>query len=465
MYILTQALSTTFNKIVEENLNEFTHQFFNSLKTGQTHQNYFNLINGVNQCIKSTVQDSIGSLLESIDLTYRNSIDRKNNFYVKATRKRTLWTVVGVITYTRTIYQNKRNKVCFCYVDELIGIPKYVKFDPSIRALIHQRSAETNSLALLGKWLGQDCFGSLGQEDAFISRQSIRNILKKAPVIDELPKALETPETLYIMADEKYVSTQGNKGKKQMVKCAISYEERLNPHSKRPSLSHKTVFASMETNFWEDFLNQLEKRYDYEKIKKIVIMGDGASWIKMGTGILNIYPHQSLEFHLDHFHYQQALHKYTKDKDLKEQILDTVINLPYKDAFRLLKGLYTEDLLPSQIKGLDYIIKHIKDFKKGRLAHTKCSMEGHISHELASIFSSIPKGYSLPMLNTLIKLRTAHRNHINIFNHSFKQSLPNNPYSLLDFDYSIFDIKKDQGYVIPNPELRHKFYLHTDHKF
>lgn len=465
MYILTQALSTTVNKIIEEKLNEFTHQFFSSLKIGQTHQNYFNLVNGTNQLIKSTVQESIRCLLESIDLTYRNSLDRKDHYYVKVTRKRTLWTVVGVITYTRTIYQNKRNKICFCYVDELMGIPKYVKFDPSIRAMIHQRSAETNSLALLGKWLGQDCFGTLGQEDAFISRQSIRNILKKAPIIDELPKALKTPETLYIMADEKYVSTQGNNSKKQMVKCAVSYEERLKPDSKRPLLSYKTIFASMETNFWEDFLNQLEKRYDYEKIKKIVIMGDGASWIKMGIGILNVYPHQSMEFHLDHFHYQQALHKYTKDKDLKEQILDTVINLPYKDSFPLLNALYTEDLLPSQIKGLDYIVKHIKDFKKGRLAHTKCSMEGHISHELASIFSSIPKGYSLPMLNTLIKLRTAHRNHVNIFNRSFKQSIPNNPYSNSIFDYSIFDLKKDQGYIIPNPELRHKFYLLTEHKF
>ena len=453
MYILTQVLNCAIRDVIEDHVTSFTQHFLDSLHNGPTLQNYLHLIQGTQAILKPCLQTCITTILESMDQTYRDSTVRKQFAYVKVRRSRTLWTIHGPLTYCRTIYQPKHGGPCFCYLDELLGLPRYTKFDPSVCAHIHQRASETNSLALLGRWIGQDCFGQIGRTDAFISRQTIRNILKKAPRQFTLERAQRTPETLYIMADEKYIAMQGQDKQKQMIKCAVSYEHRVDIETKRPGLSNKVIFASLSPNFWEDFLDRLSERYDLSQVKHFILMGDGANWIKSGCEALRTFKDQTVVFHLDHFHYKQALHRFTLDPSRKREIDHLIATQPTHTVRKELKRYDTEDLKPTQAKSLKYLIHHISDIKRClQNPQVKCSMEGQISHELAAIFSSIPKGYSLNILNILTHLRTAHHNGINVFQHSLHHQ---NRFSLdaNTFDYSIFNTKKDHGRIIQDPKL------------
>ena len=55
--------------------------------------------------------------------------------------------------------------------------------------------------------------------------------------------------------------------------------------------------------FWEGFSLSLAKKYDLPQIGKVIVGGDGASWVKEGAEFLG-----SL-CELDRFHLKRALHQ------------------------------------------------------------------------------------------------------------------------------------------------------------
>jgi len=69
-------------------------------------------------------------------------------------------------------------------------------------------------------------------------------------------------------------------------------------------------------------------------------------------------------------------------------------------------------------------------------------MEGQISHNLAAVFSSRPKGYSKKMLSKLIHLRNQHSNKHNIKN-LFLKNFGKKETVILNkekLDFSLFDL-------------------------
>ena len=63
------------------------------------------------------------------------------------------------------------------------------------------------------------------------------------------------------------------------------------------------LYEGTENNqkLWNDVWNYISENYEIDKVKKIYINGDGASWIKAGAKIIN-----NSKFILDKFH----MHKY-----------------------------------------------------------------------------------------------------------------------------------------------------------
>lgn len=454
MYILTQVLETSLLNLMKEQMNSFVHRYFDSLTLASSITHYRNLMEQADVCYRLIHQDVIRSVLESMDTTYRNSPERLKVAYVKDTRSRTLWTIFDPITFRRTIYQRRRDKTCFCYLDDYLGLPKYIKFDPMIRSLVCEAASNSNSLIKVGETIGRQCFAPFKQvELSAISRQSIRNILRHTEISFPVIRKKETPSTLYIMADEKYIAHQGNDGQKQMVKCAVVFENRDCSTPKRPVLRDKHHFVSMGLNFWEDFYDELSAKYDLDQVHTIYLMGDGARWIKAGVHMLRSRKNQHVLFLLDHFHYKQALQRFTKDEKLRT-VMDTWFRFETaKDVKRTLLTLMHEDLLDSQLKTLNYLIKHIADIQR-MFAHpdVRCSMEAKISHELASIFTSVPKAYSHEMLIQILALRMAYRNGYSIKSRSFFTLNTNENPIQTNFDYSIFDSNKTKGSFFPDPK-------------
>lgn len=453
MYILTQVLETSLLNLTKKHLNALVQTYFDSLTLAPNIHHYCDLVKTAEAQFKSLHQDTLRAILESMDTSYRNSPERLKIAVVKDTRERTLWTRFGPLTYKRTIYQRKCDKHCFCYLDEYLGLPKYIKFDPMIRSMVLEAASQSNSLIKVGKAIGQQCFETFGQTQASpISRQSIRNILNHSEVnIPPIPAA-HTPSTLFVMADEKFIGRQGTKGKKQMIKLAVAFETRDLSNPKRPTLTGKHHFASSSNRFWEDFYDSLSAKYDMEKVQTIHLLGDGATWIKSGLSILQSRKDQIVDFSLDHFHYKQALRRFTRD-DILLSTMDGWFRTHLSHQIKTqLIALQNETLTSSQTRSLTYLINHISDIKRMlQNPHIACSMEAKISHELASIFTSVPKGYSSSMLNKLIQLRLAHRNGHSLQSLYF-QSFHPNP-SSTQFDYSIFDLRKYKGSALADPQM------------
>lgn len=77
------------------------------------------------------------------------------------------------------------------------------------------------------------------------------------------------------------------------------------------------------------------------------------------------------------------------------------------------------------------------------------SMESHISHLIASFFSSRPKGFSTKRINKYLKLNDYKNNNINIFNLYLKSYKYKKTISI-DEDYVDFSIfYKDDIHNIP----------------
>src|SRR5574344_1054845 len=69
--------------------------------------NMFELEHHINDSTHILNLDILKNILESIDLDYKNSNDRKRLFYVQDTRIRKLITSLGEITFNMTYYKSK----------------------------------------------------------------------------------------------------------------------------------------------------------------------------------------------------------------------------------------------------------------------------------------------------------------------------------------------------------------------
>lgn len=89
----------------------------------------------------------------------------------------------------------------------------------------------------------------------------------------------------------------------------------------------------------------------------------------------------------------------------------------------------------------DYIIKHWKGIIAMKYSDIKSSMEGHISHCVASKFGSRPKGYSENRIEKYLKLQEAFINGINMLDYYLKiyNSDDDFVYNEKEVDFSLFD--------------------------
>ena len=89
-------------------------------------------------------------------------------------------------------------------------------------------------------------------------------------------------------------------------------------------------------------------KYDFSKIRNICLLADGGSWIKSGIPELKLDP--------------------------------IILNNPKR-----------KDIITKKLK---YIINNYTNIKSILALNIGSSMESHISHLIASFFSSRPKGFS-----------------------------------------------------------------------
>lgn len=465
-------------------------------------KNYSNMIEEIDRAVHLQGLDMIRNVIEQADLAFRNSPDRTQRYYVSNTRPRTIITIFGELTYKRTEYRDRSTKEPFIYIDEKLGIPRHSIYDPCVCSMIYDLYSDHNSMIKVGKQVGSQIHPFSASEDPnlhAIPRQTVQKILlrfkKVIPPIQERP---ETPERLFIMADEKFIPLQREirsdedpdilidgevssfkSHTKAMTKIAVVFEGREQLVRKngescnRWVLVNKHVFTYPDDtkHFWQDVYADLNKMYDLEKVKNIYVMGDGATWIKAGTQELQSQ-YCTAKYAADRFHCEKAIHKLTKNEDIRK-LLSNYANKGMKNDFmKLAESVKEESALSGDSfdKTVNYVSNQINGLKvMNQEVKIGCSMEQAIQHILASTFTSVPKAYSRQNLHTYVSARTAQQNGFNmkklyleamdIFAKTNNASVDLNQESL---DLSLFDSKKTDPYYhnslndVPNiHEQRH----------
>lgn len=462
-----------FNQILEENFNNYLKKYFNTLsycnKSG-SFINYFNFINDLDNFSDSFIKDVIKGYFEYIDDIFFNSYYRKkycasNGFYIR----KNYVTLFGEITFKRRYYYDNKTKEWFFFTDLFLGLPKRKHFDPFVCADICEYST-SNSYAKTGKLISEK-IGKRTSNNIKISRATARNIVIAFNPELDLEKEEKRIEKLFVMLDEKFVGSQFNDGKDHMIKASVifestqlEYKTKRKPNSmNRYKLINSHVCASIDNDLINETVDYIYNTYNTDYIKEIIFMGDCANWIKNfpKSFWFKFNPETKVQFAMDGFHFSQALKHLTtnKNNDVYEALLE-IVRKNDKENFTILCEQF-KDLCPERSETIynkmNYILNNWNERQLYQNnPYMKCSMESHISHIFADIFTSRPKAYSKKGLRKLLQLRVLKTNGINIKALYLKQLI--NP-PIVKKEQSIPKISKQQKYLINKYDIEYKLLI------
>ena len=377
-------------------------------------KNYLDFFNYLDGFLLEIVKKSMIDSFELIDYEFKHTRRRKQLYYTKGSYSRTIMTLFGEITFNREYYVPKDGSSCgFYYVDKLFNLPKRDYYDPMIKALIIEKSAKFSYIQsgkIVGDMIGNKFKSMTESLYSRISRQTVYNVIKHADMEYLFDDVKDDVETLYIQLDEKWVYTQGNNHKMKEIKAAVVYTNIKEEYNGRNKLVNRYVITSDKSanDIRQKLLDYIVHTYNVDSIKNIIISGDGANWIKMTSIDFAIQKGIKSVFVLDRFHMYQAINHISKDEDIKYYLRE-YLKLPRTKSFKelcnvlIIENPHREDIIT---KNRDYILSNWKYIKhQSNPLFKGCSMEGHISHVLAALFTSRPKAHSLHMITKRLRIR------------------------------------------------------------
>lgn len=441
---LFQSFVNHLSKILENNL--FLHELEYNISNSTTELNL----------------DILKQILEYLDLKYKNSKERKDKYYVQQTRERTLMTSLGLLTFNKTYYKSK-NKIngkyeYYSYLEDYLGIAKWAKMTLAAEVILINNALDNGYT-----WSGNNSIPNY-----IITRQTISSKIQNINYnyIEEITRK-ETPEVIYIEADEVHANLQSkNKGtKNRIVPVILTHEGHKEEFVKKKQLKEQHYIASsiLKTDkLWEEAYKYLDNKYDLNKEPTIFVSGDGAPWIK---GFDIAFP--KAIYVLDPFHYfNKKLSYIFKKEPLITSIADSYLRNRMIDEFKLLVkvqiGKYPEQK-KDMIKTQKFLIENIEGIINQRhpLYKCPCSIEGHISNKYAKFITSRPHSYSEDGLENIVQLLTMKANKIKLNEEiycKFKSGIAT--YKKLNLEKYINNFRNQANKLInPNNKYNIQYYV------
>ncbi len=424
MNILSQNFRNVLKNRLESKINFLTSTFVDSLMnsfTG-TDNTYLTLVSEANRVSNDIAKEVIIEVIEEFDAYYRDSKERKRTYYVnKKNVPRTITTVLGDLTFTRTLYETKDRSEYYFYIDEVLGLPKYDHYDPIVKGLAIRETFYTNQ-AQAGRIVGERItdVANLTAKNTIpfaISRQTVNNWLGEWNTTVVYERRDSTPRILYIMADEKYIGAQGKDGD-IMAKAFVVFEGVKQVSKGRRALINRHVFTCCSSKPWEELLDRLIEIYNYDEIKNFYVLSDGGNWLTAGMHELKLESFQKIDHLLCLFHFKQAINHITTVPEERKNLFQSFLNdkrKVFKNALNTYIDKYPHKKSTIE-KKIKYLLNHYKAAKHMVASDIGSSMEAHISHFIASTFASRPKGYKESNINKYFMLNDAKINGINLFN-------------------------------------------------
>jgi Uncharacterised protein family (UPF0236) len=258
----------------------------------------------------SLAQELAKVILESIDKELMKQ--KASNLKVECLKEHRVTTVFGDIRIKRRLYRSSNGESCFL-LDEQMGLDKGCHVSPMVKELAtfisshfpFQRSEEIVR-AILPSGISHTTIHRL------VGKLTAPYIEAEKREIEEVFSAGVLPESegktvpyLFVEADGTMIALQKEKARRAEVKVGIAYEGWREVSKNRYKVTEKTAYSGIMDGdrFWEGFSLALAKKYDLSRIGKVIVGGDGASWVKEGAGLLGgIYQ-------LDKFHLKRAIHR------------------------------------------------------------------------------------------------------------------------------------------------------------
>lgn len=422
---------------------------------------YLNFISKIQEFSFDIIRNIITEVFEELDCNFKNSQDRIKQYNInKSNVSRTIITIVGEITFQRTYYESKDRLKKFFFIDETFHLPKYDHYDPIIKALAIDLSFDTNQLKA-GKIVGESIttiknISTDIRKKYSIPRQSINNWINEWNNPKIIYNSIDnTPDTLYVMADEKFIGCQ-DLDNDLMAKCFVIFEGLEKDGKNRNKLVNRMVISKYSSSPWPEVVDIIGQKYDFQKIKHIVLLGDGAKWIKSGINELKMEPHCEVSFKLCTFHFKQAIHRITTDETIRKELINSFFKdtkSEFKNKIESIKITYP-DRTEKIEKNENYILNNYNSIKYEVENNIGSSMESHISHCIANMFSSRPKGYSSKNINKYLEINDYKNNYLNIFNlylESYKNT-EQKEINIEDINYGIFEKKGSNMPIINNTQ-------------
>ncbi len=412
---------------------------------------YIKILSNLENNVKELILKILLELINFFNEKFINSQERKKFYHINVRNDhRSIITTLGHLEFYRTYFESKDRKKHFYFIDKILGIDKYSRYDCNSKANAISLTTKTNQ-KLAGELTLQNNFSSNLNT---IPRQTINRWIKnwQIPMINYDPISIEG-DTLYIMADEKWIHEQiygrleEEKGKHKFImsKEFVCFSG-IKQIRKRRILKDRFVFITSSNTTWNDFLDTVTTIYDFEKLNKIVFLSDGGKWLVSGAPDLKIFPHNKIVMCLCEFHVRQKVNRITTNQEYRDKLnksIDDNNKSVFKDLMKEIKNLKKDNLkrLEKLEEYENYILNHWNKIKNMAQSPCKSSMESHISHYIASYFSSRPKAYSRNTIENHLKLQEAKINGIDIktlFLKSYKNT-STLTYNQKELDFSIFE--------------------------
>lgn len=364
-------------------------------------------------------------VLSSLDEQIRNSGVRNERYSVQRTRKRTLVSSVGDLTFDCTLYRRKglAKGGYVSLLPQMLGLDKHERFTEEAEVLLLTEALKT-SYAEAARVL---------PSKQQITKTTVMN--KVHGTADEMPlqepEEIKNAEYLFVEADEDHVAeqhgdqTSAEENGSFISKLVYVYENKsvTEGYTDRKQLINKFYFSGLypgpegNTKLWNKVQAYIDSNYDTDKIKRVFVSGDAASWIKNGADHLD-----KALFCADKYHLMQYInHAAGQLKDEKENVKNELWHLLYskKKKAKARFNEYTLRMLASAEKTKS--IEDLRSYVLGNWAAVRrtlrnklvngCSAESHVSHVLSDRLSSRPMGWSQIGADRMSKIRCYERNH------------------------------------------------------
>lgn len=383
-----------------------------------------------NEYFEKVKQNFMANVLNAINQNICESSERKAEWYINTHDNKDYLSIVGKISFTKTLFTHKETGESRYLIDDVLDIDSYERISDNAKAKI-LKEAEQTSYKKAGR--------AVSTTDS-VSKETVKDIIHSLEFPDKTYEDVKTKRrvpVLYIEADEDHEKLQfnnkrgdlqtGKSGRKDngIISKLVYVHEGVRPesdNSKRNQLINPHYFASTcgdidNEDFWNNVDNYIQATYDTQNIPYIFLMADGGRWIKTA---LKCIPR--LIYVLDEFHLNTHINKISRKfwdsasdvgKTLRELIEDNNYTGFDKTIQKLCMSLDDKDK-EKVMEDVKYIASnwgacYLRLKLKGGICG--CSTEAHISHVLARRMSSRPLAWSRLGSDKMVQLIAYIKNH------------------------------------------------------